>query len=657
MTPTSRRIRRLTRAVSRAALTFAVVATTAAPLPAQERTLSWPEINVTAHLDADGRLQVRERQHMRFTGVWNGGERRFDVRFGQRFTFGRMVRIDSVTGDAVPMIDGDLNQVDGFDWADGRTLRWRSRLPSAPPFAGTVLTYEMSFTYSDFLETDSEGGYRLAHDFVFADREGDIDRFRLTLTIDSAWRAAPDFTGQYEANALPPGTGFVVTVPLSRVAATPPAAVRAGAGAGARQMILGGLAAGLAAILLLLLRHDSRVGRFNPLPASDAITPEWLERELFAHLPEVVGAAWDDSTSQPEVAATLARLVQDGKLASRVTTEKILVFRKHVLHLELKVKRQTLQPHERALIDALFASHETTTDTERVRARYKSSGFDPSNVIRAPLAAMVESLAPSARPSRKTRRLSTLTLFAAAIALIALGIVRSPFDGAVVAVVVGVSIPMYVVARIAAAVWKGRVTEYWVSGAVFTLVLTGMVGLLARNLLLDGEHRTSALVLAGLAAWVLALANSVANGARTVQSAERLAKRQRLAAARRFFQNELAKPQPQLQDAWYPYMLAFGLGSHVDRWFKSFGAATPARSSSIGAIASSSSSSGSSGGSSFSGFGGGGGFSGAGGGASFGAALGSMAAAVPAPSSSGSSGGGGSSSSGGSSGGGGGGGW
>jgi hypothetical protein len=155
--------------------------------------------------------------------------------------------------------------------------------------------------------------------------------------------------------------------------------------------------------------------------------------------------------------------------------------------------------------------------------------------------------------------------------------------------------------RIAAAVWKGRVTEYWVSGAVFTLVLTGMVGLLARNLLLDGEHRTSALVLAGLAAWVLALANSVANGARTVQSAERLAKRQRLAAARRFFQNELAKPQPQLQDAWYPYMLAFGLGSHVDRWFKSFGAATPARSSSIGAIASSSSSSGSSGGSSFSG--------------------------------------------------------
>jgi uncharacterized membrane protein YgcG len=628
------------------------IVTTPITAGAQARTLSWPEIQVVAHLDADGQLQVRERQVMRFSGAWNGGERRFDVQFGQRFSFERLVRVDSLTGSAVPMVEGDVDQVDHFEWFEGQTLRWRSRLPDAPPFAETLLTYELSFSYRDILEPDGEGRYRLSHDFAFSDREGDIDRFTLVLTVDSAWRPDAGFTGRYDATTLTPGNGFVVTVPLVRIASTPPAAVRTGAAASVRLLILGGVIGGLAVILLGLLRHDARLGRFTPLLSSEAITPEWLEREVFAHLPEVVGAAWDDSTSQPEVAATLARLVQDGKLSSRVTTEKILVFRRHVLHLELKVKRNVLQPHERALIDALFASHETTTDTDRVRARYKRSGFDPASVIRGPLAGMVASLAPSVRQSQKARRLFTLGLFVTAIALVTMGIVRSPFDGAVAAAAIAISIPMYLVARVAAASWKGSVSGYWVAGAIFSVVLFAMIGAFARNLLLADPYRTGAFTLAGLAVWVLVLANSVANGARSTQSPERLAKRRQLAAARRYFQAELAKPEPQLKDAWYPYMLAFGLGSHVDRWFKSFGAATSTRSSSMGTVGSSSSSSG---GSSFTGFGGGGGFSGAGGGASFGAALGSMAAAVPAPSSS--SSGGGSSSSGGSSGGGGGGGW
>ena len=40
---------------------------------------------------------------------------------------------------------------------------------------------------------------------------------------------------------------------------------------------------------------------------------------------------------EAEVAATLARLVQEEKLASRVEEKKVLVFSSHVLHLELKV--------------------------------------------------------------------------------------------------------------------------------------------------------------------------------------------------------------------------------------------------------------------------------------------------------------------------------
>ena len=149
------------------------------------------------------------------------------------------------------------------------------------------------------------------------------------------------------------------------------------------------------------------------------------------------------------------------------------------------------------------------------------------------------------------------------------------------------------------------------------------------------------------------------------QSADRIAVRKRLVGARNFFRAELSKPSPQLVDAWYPYMLAFGLGSHVDRWFKAFGAAstgvasTSMRTGSDLGSSGGGSGFGGSGGSGFTGFGGGGGFSGGGGGASFGAAIGSMAASVPAPSSSSSGGGSSSSSSssGGSSGGGGGGGW
>ena len=161
-------------------------------------------------------------------------------------------------------------------------------------------------------------------------------------------------------------------------------------------------------------------------------------------------------------------------------------------------------------------------------------------------------------------------------------------------------------------------------------------------------------MLAGLTLWVLGLVSSICNQGHSRQSAERIALRKRLAAARAFFREELAKPSPQLNDAWFPYLIAFGLGRHIDKWFRAFGgsASTPAMASSM--LSGSSSSSG--GGNSWTGFGGGGGFSGAGSSASFAAAVGGMAASVPSPSSS-SSGGGGGGGGGGSSGGGGGGGW
>jgi hypothetical protein len=647
---------RLSRSLA-VALTCALALTgsLAGSAQAQDRTLSWPDVAVTAHLDADGVLHVSERQRMRFTGEWNGGERRFNVKFAQRFEFERLVRLDSA-GSVHAMVPDDLDVVDGYSFTDSRTLRWRSRTPDDPPFDNTTLTFQLDFSYRGILDVVKGGTYRLNHDFAFADRVGAFEHFSLDLTIDSAWGVPRDFTGHYEANNLEPGYGYVVTVPLTRVSAVPPAQVRLGAPMPVRVSVLALLVAGLGVIVWRAIALDARRGRFAPLPSPDAITEEWLEHHVFTYLPEVVGAAWDRRTAEPEVAATLARLVQEGKLRSRVESSKILMFDKHVLHLELTTSRDKLRAHERTLIDALFRSKEQTTDTDTVRKRYSKTGFNPASLIRSTLDTLVERAAPSdATEDTAVSGMSTLMLLGAALTLLALGMSRDLIDGLITGAAVALTVPFFLVARGFAAVWKHRVYRLWpIGGVLLALIVVGALAF-AKLLVFGDSIFVGWLVLAGLACWGLALTNSVANEARLAESPERVALRQRFGAAREFFRRELATREPRLKDAWYPYMLAFGLGKHVDRWFKSFGGVSSSSLSSSTIATSSNFGSSSSGGGAMR-FGGGGGFAGAGGGMDFGAAISGIASSVPSPSSS-SSGSSSSSSSSSSSGGGGGGGW
>jgi uncharacterized membrane protein YgcG len=172
--------------------------------------------------------------------------------------------------------------------------------------------------------------------------------------------------------------------------------------------------------------------------------------------------------------------------------------------------------------------------------------------------------------------------------------------------------------------------------------------------LATGITQVSLLAVVGLAALFVALANSVFNQARSRENLERIGFRRRLAVAREYFISELRRQQPRMKDEWFPYLIAFGLGKNMDRWFAAFGGEAARRTTTATSHSSGSSDSSGSGGG-WSGFGGGAGFSGGGASASWAAAAGSMAAGVSAPSSGGSSGGGGGG--GGSSGGGGGGGW
>jgi uncharacterized membrane protein YgcG len=243
----------------------------------------------------------------------------------------------------------------------------------------------------------------------------------------------------------------------------------------------------------------------------------------------------------------------------------------------------------------------------------------------------------------------------------AFAVIREPADAPVVVTAGAIIVVSYFVALGGAAVWRKRVHDVTAS-AIYFLIPFGISILVVAVLLATGGMQASILALAGATFLMLALANSVFNQARSRENAERIAFRRRLATARAFFINELDRDTPHLKDEWFPYLIAFGLAKHMDKWFAAFGGESPVSDPVIvssGSRSTSSHSSGSSGGG-WTGFGGGAGFAGGGSSGSWVAAASSISAGVAAPSSSGggsSGGGGGGGGGGGSSGGGGGGGW
>lgn len=62
---------------------------------AAQRQLRWQRVAIRATLAADGRLSIVERQSIIFTGDWNGGERRWNLRPRQHVDLVAMRRIDA----------------------------------------------------------------------------------------------------------------------------------------------------------------------------------------------------------------------------------------------------------------------------------------------------------------------------------------------------------------------------------------------------------------------------------------------------------------------------------------------------------------------------------------------------------------------------------
>ncbi len=619
-----------------------------------EKSLHWRGMDVRARLDADGRLHVTERQAMVFTGDWNGGERVFRLNPGQSLMLEGMWRVDPETGERRPLSKGDLSEVDRYGWKDSRTLRWRSRRPSDPPFAGTEIDYEIAYTLSGILLRQGDR-YVLDHDFAFPQREGAIEEFTLDLELDPVWRTPAWWPGRLTRGPLPPGQGMVVTLRLARRDASRPAAVRSGITPAVRAAVLArttpAIRAGIFALLfgavfglfLAWRRREIALGRFDPLPLADSIDETWLEKNVFSLLPEEVGALWDENISAPEVTAVLARLTAERKIKARVEGKKLTMRR--------LVPINDFSGYERELVEALFFAG-PETDTDRIRKHYRASGFDPALEIKKGLESKLErhrdfqdgSPRPGWLPTALLWLPPALLLLAGTGMLVLLTATEvGDAQGSTLGLLILQGI-IFAVALVPAWLFQARLDWFDLHSLTFLWAPLLFLYFSCRGIWRGGE--TPLLLLVGLLLIRVGITSSLLNVARTRDGPKKIARRKLLTAAREFFKRELATRSPRLRDEWYPYIIAFGLGKQADRWFRAYGG--EALTSAAPAHVSSGSSSSSSGSGSWTG--GGGSFGGAGASASWAIAAGTLAAGVAVGGGAGGGGGGGS-------GGGGGGGW
>lgn len=627
----------------------ALVVTLLIAATAHAKSLYWPSIHVDAHLDADGRMHIVETQTFLFDGDWNGGERTFEVYGNQSLDFEKLTRVDR-DGSETTLIMAPLDKVDHYQLLDGPKLRWRSRLTTDPEFKNTMLTYRLRYTLSGIVRRVNKR-YLLSHDFAFPNRlPGQVIRnFSVHFTIDPIWSGAhTPFDGS--ATNLTPGRGYVVNASLEYHGSRAPVAVPFGATSPVAWQFAILLIIGVGVLIFSFVMGERARGRFVFTPFEE-IDEEWLKDNVLRFKPEIVGAAFDNKIGAPEVAGILAALAKEKKIETRVEQRRM---KRPLLHMTLLVPIEEIEGYRRTLLKRLFFKGKET-DTDAIRKHYEHSGFEPAALIQKGIEGELSGW------SKWTEKYTSFD-WKVDVTLLILGIILFSFlgrggnDGALTNECIFFGI---------IALLGGLISAHLNSRAVSSLTPRFiLVGAFAAPLLYatfrymiaapDFAIHTHELVLALF--WSLAVVKIILDKLRIDESSERIATRMRFESARRYFRSQLAMPNPRIHDDWFPYLMAFGLGSNCDRWFRVHGCPASPATSSFGSSSSSmsSSSSAESAGSSWSG--GGGAFGGAGASASWAVAAGGIASGVASPSSGGSGGGGGGGG-GSSSGGGGGGGW
>lgn len=616
---------------------------------AQSKSLYWPAITVDAQLDKNGILHVSETQTYIFNGDWNGGERQFNIRAGQALNLEGVDRIDG--SKIIPLTRGNLTAVDHFDLLKDSKLRWRSRLPTDPEFENTELTYRIRYTLNGILR-GRNNHFKLGHDFVFPDRQGDIKHFTLHFTLDPVWSGIQSPMTINEDN-LEPGRSTIVRGDLQHHGTAPPTSVIVLISPWIGYGIFVLLAAGLVAILLRFLDLERKAGRIGNLTPLEEIDEQWLNKTVFSMPPEVIGAAWDGKTGAAEIAAILATLEHEKKIKTGIQPRFL---RKPVMTMQLLVDRKSISGYHGSVINKLFFNGRVNTDTNAIKEQYKNKGLDLAAIIEKPIEQHLSNLAKwTVKTSPVNWKVDMIVMPVAFVLLVLTGVWGSDNDGALASTEAFFGVCSLGLAIIAArfhcrAIDNLPLRFAFVVAFALPLIIPTIHYLLEAS---DYLFRFPALIAAVI--WNLAIFNLILDALRIDEEPEKIAVRKKLLSARSYFMKQLRSRTPRLSDDWFPYIIAFGLGSNVDSWFRSYSKTTTSVAKENSPSSSGSFSGNSTSGSSWTG--GGGSFGGAGASGSWAAAAAAVGAGVSSPGSSsgGSSSGGGSSSS--SSGGGGGGGW
>lgn len=297
------------------------------------------------------------------------------------------------------------------------------------------------------------------------------------------------------------------------------------------------------------------------LPSPSEVDAEWLAQHVFSLTPELVGALYDRRVAWPEVAALVARMSGESKLASRVATGEQGWGN---LELWLLVDREELSGYERELVESLFFAKRTTSG-EAVQEAYRSVGFDPAAILRRHLEPALQGLVGAGPVLTRGLGLGLAACLLASIAAVASGAA-----GVVVACAVAAFAAVGPLgAKWAAARWRRGPDR--TDSETLPFALGAGASLLALAAMLAAWPSLRPLE-AGLAlAWSVVGSVLAARVVGSKESAQGLGLRRNLLAARRYFQSELERAEPRIDDEWLPYLIALDLKAAVDHWYLAYG--------------------------------------------------------------------------------------
>ncbi len=532
------------------------------------KSLYWRAVDVQANLDADGLMHVIETQTFVFDGDWNGGERRFVVHPGQRL---QLEGVDLMDGTrAVPLTRGSLDAVNHFELTNAAVLRWRSRLPSDPPFSQKALTYRIRYTLSGVLR-GHDGHFGLNHDFAFPDRTSVIEQFTSRFVLDPSWTGMPSPHVQ-ELRNLGPGQGAIVLGELTHRGSSQPRFVIALTSPIGIHASLGMLVLGACLVIGYFLWQENRYGRFARIASPKTIDSAWLESKVFAYRPEVVSAialGWGSNV----VATILASLVQKRQVASRVEKRW---FRRPRLSLRLLVDAETLPREYSALINKLFFDGNRSTDTDALLHRYAGKGLNLTSTVDDLMGRELNKLPDWSKAPRKLNwRLNGALLVGSLVAMVAAALAgsRDGLDLLLWQVPAGL-VTLYLGVRAAESqAWE---MDWMTLRILLIITITAPLFGISTAILLDASTKMLHVsVLATMVAWNLAVLKSNLDAMRINQSARKIQVRKNMCAARNYFRAQLRSSAPQLKAHWLPYVVALGLVPKVETMFQSCDVADP----------------------------------------------------------------------------------